>query len=197
MRIGVLGGTFDPPHIGHSQIASAAVAALELDEVIWVPAARNPLKKHRAEASSKDRLEMVRLAIQDNPNYSVSDLDIQRGGKTYAVDTLFELSAAKPGDYWFLMGADSLRELPEWKQPVNLMRMCRIGAVVRLPKKIKDVIPQLPEGYGDRIDEIEMAPSDINSTDIRDKIARKVSVTPWVSPAVMQYIEAHKLYKTV
>src|SRR5438045_2029390 len=116
MRIGILGGTFDPPHLGHLALANAAREHLKLDEVIFMPASRNPIKKG-TQTPPKQRLEMVKRTVEGHPGLAYSDLEITRGGPSYAVDTLTELSFAKPAEYWFLVGADALKDLPTWKQP--------------------------------------------------------------------------------
>ena len=110
MKTGVLGGTFDPPHYGHLELAKAAKAQLGLDEVMFVPANRNPLKTRKT-ASAKHRLRMVELEIEDEEGLSVSDIEITRGGPSYAVDTLEELKMVRPGEYWFIVGADALETL--------------------------------------------------------------------------------------
>src|ERR1041384_5745403 len=102
MKIGILGGTFDPPHNGHLAFAEAAVQTLELDEVLFIPANRNPLKPEKRQASAKDRLEMVRLMVEGKPQMAVSDIEIRRGGPSYAVETLDELHFVSPAEYWFL-----------------------------------------------------------------------------------------------
>src|SRR5687768_12512146 len=101
MRIGILGGTFDPPHSGHLTFAHAALETLDLDEVIFMPAHRNPQKKGRSVANSKQRLEMVRRLVGGHQKLSVSDLEITRGGPSYTVETLAELQHARPAEYWF------------------------------------------------------------------------------------------------
>src|ERR1700722_59500 len=108
MRIGVLGGTFDPPHLGHLALARAALRQLELDEVLFLPANRNPLKTGKGGTPAKHRLAMIDLMLKNEPTMAYSDMEITRGGPSYAVDTLNELHAVRPAEYWFLMGADSL-----------------------------------------------------------------------------------------
>src|SRR3954471_14443433 len=107
MRIGILGGTFDPPHSAHLALAHKALDELRLDEVMFLPVNRNPLKKIKM-SPAKDRLEMVKLAIRDEPNFSVSDIEIARGGPSYAIDTMNELTYARPAEYWFILGSDAL-----------------------------------------------------------------------------------------
>ncbi|MBS1721478.1 MAG: nicotinate (nicotinamide) nucleotide adenylyltransferase [Armatimonadetes bacterium] len=194
MRIGILGGSFDPPHNGHVALAHAAAEQLKLDEVIFVPVRKNPLKRGPV-ASAKDRLEMVRLALQDETGLSVSDVETSRAGPSYAIDTLVEFTMVRPAEYWFLVGADALRDLSEWKEPQKLLDHCRFGVVARdhlSPEKMlaTDLLP-----YSRRIDVIVMKPDPVSSTLIRNDIARGLSVEAWLKPAVWEYIRKVGLYK--
>jgi nicotinate-nucleotide adenylyltransferase len=193
MRIGILGGTFDPPHIGHLTLARTAKEELGLDEVIFMPVNRNPLKKGKS-TPAKHRLEMVQRAIADEPGLAMSDIEITRGGLSYAVDTLTELTFAQPGDYWFLVGADALKGLPQWKQPERLLRLARFGVAVRPPIIEADVMARLPEEVKKRIDIVKMSALDVSSTDVRDLISAGKPVGSWVKPTVLQYIRENRLY---
>ena len=194
MRIGLFGGTFDPPHLGHLRLAQAALEALELDEVVFLPAARNPLKTARPSSAPQHRLAMVRALLEDQPKMSVSDIEITRGGKSYTIDTVDEFVFARQADYWFLMGADALVNLPQWKSPERLVRQCRLAVVVRPPMIRFDIEAKLPEFAKGRTDIIEMPPQDISSTDLRDRIVRGGATAPWLDPKVLRYIREHKLY---
>ena len=195
MRIGVFGGTFDPPHAGHMALAQAALEQLNLDEVIWMPANRNPLRKIRATASTKDRLEMIKILLKDQPEMAVSDLEILKGGPSYAVDTLTDLTYAAPGDYWFLVGADALKDLPQWKQPERLLRLCRLGVVLRPPTTAEDVARRLPPHWQSKLDIIQMKPLEVSSTEIRAWFAKGRSTAQLLDPRVLDYIRQHGLYK--
>ncbi len=195
MRIGLFGGTFDPPHQGHLRLAQAAIEALKLDEVVFLPAARNPLKTQRPTSKGPDRLAMVQLMIQDQPNMSVSDIEITRGGRSYTIDTVDEFVFAQPGDYWFLMGADALRNITEWKSPERLVKQCRLAVVVRPPMNRFDIESRIPAFAKTRTDVIEMAPQEISSTDLRDRIQKGGPTAPWLDPKVLRYIKEHKLYE--
>jgi len=194
MKIGVLGGTFDPPHLGHLALAEAAIAQLDLDEVVFVPANRNPIKAIKTVTSPKHRVAMVELLVRDHPQLAYSDMEITRGGPSFTVDTLTELQMVTPAEYWFIMGADALRNISEWKSPNRLIRLCRIAAAIRPPHTVQDVLVRLPEEFKSSIDPIQMTGVELSSTEIRDKIAGRLNVTPWLSPEVLQYIQANKLY---
>lgn len=196
MRIGVFGGTFDPPHTGHLELARAALEHLQLDEVIFMPANRNPLKRRHDTAPPKHRLEMIRRLIEGEAQFGVSDQEITRGGPSYTVDTMSELQMAQPGEYWFLLGADSLKGLKDWKQPERLLRMCRLGVVMRPPQTEALVLGRLPDEVRAKVDLIPMKPMDISATELRERIAKGKPTAPWLAPAVLQYINANGLYRS-
>lgn len=195
MRIGILGGTFDPPHLGHLAIAKAALGALNLDEVVFMPAAKNPLKRGARGTPARHRLEMVRRLIENEPNMAVSDLELTRGGNSYAVDTMAELQMARPADYWFLMGSDAISHIGSWKQPERLLRLCRLGLVQRGTKTLEDVLGLLPINLKDHTDFIEMPHVDTASSELRNKLERGQTVSLWIPPSVREYIQSNKLYR--
>lgn len=195
MRIGVFGGSFDPPHSGHLALARAAREQLGLDEVILLPANQNPLKSSRSNASAKHRLAMVQRLVKGEPGLAVSDMEITRGGVSYTVDTIGELQMVQPADYWFLMGADALKGLPQWKNPARLLRLCRLGVAVRPPMTEGDVLARVPPDLRAKVDLIKMAPMDVSSTDIRTRLAKGQNASPWLAPEVLRYIGENGLYK--
>jgi nicotinate-nucleotide adenylyltransferase len=195
MKIGILGGTFDPPHAGHLSLARAAKSALELDEVIWMPAYNNPLKQKSKSSPARQRLEMVRLLVESEVGMAVSDIEITRGGQSYAVDTLSELQYIRPADYWFIVGADSLRTIAKWKQPERLLRLCRLAAAVRPPLNATEALLLVPPQLRPAIDLIEMTPLDVSATEIRSLVGRGQSIERWVAKSVIKYIQENKLYR--
>lgn len=194
MKIGILGGTFDPPHAGHLALAKAAISELELDEILFLPANRNPLKANKSFASGKHRLGMVEALIREEPQMAVSDMELTRGGMSYTVDTIGELLMVRPADYWFLMGTDALKGLPEWRNPQRLLRICRIGVAMRPPMSEGDVRARLPEEFQGKVDMIHMPPMDISSSDLRDKLSRNINTNPLIPVDVLKYIRTHRLY---
>ena len=196
MRIGVLGGTFDPPHEGHLALARAAADALNLDEVIFLPTHRNPLKKDAKQTGAKKRMEMVRLATKNEPAFAVSDIEVERKGLSYAVDTMRQLQMVRPGDYWFILGADALKDFKKWKQPEKLLKLARLAVAVRPPETFQDAISRIPEQFRARIDAVPMPPVEISSTEIRERISGKRPVSQWVPRDVLQYIEENRLYRS-
>lgn len=196
MRIGVFGGTFDPPHVGHLAIAKAAMAQLELDEVIFIPANQNPLKDRRGIAPPKVRLEMTSLLVEKEDHMAVSDMEITRGGPSYMVDTLDELQMVQPAEYWLIMGADSVKDITQWKSPQRLVRLCRIAAAVRPPFSEKELEEKIPSEFREKVDLVDMEPVNASSTEIRDKIFKNHPVSHLLPPKVLQYIQKQKLYKS-
>ncbi|MCO5295421.1 MAG: nicotinate-nucleotide adenylyltransferase [Fimbriimonadaceae bacterium] len=194
MRIGVFGGTFDPPHAGHLAFAMAARDQLELDEVLWMPANRNPAKAGRKQTPARQRLEMVGLLVGKCEGMAASDLEISRGGASYAVDTLSELMHAQPAEYWFLVGADAVRELSTWKQPKRLLQLCRLAVAMRPPLTGGDVLARVDPEFHSKIDFVTLAANTAASTDIRRLIATG-KPTLDLDPAVARYIAQHKLYR--
>jgi nicotinate-nucleotide adenylyltransferase len=195
MRIGILGGTFDPPHTGHLSLGLAAIEQLELDELLFIPANRNPIKSVRTGTPAKHRIAMVERLIKDQPKMAYSDMEITRGGPSYTVDTVTEMQMVSPGEYWFIMGADALRGLPNWKSPARLMRLCRLGVAVRPPLIVSDVLVKLPEEFKGKVDVISMPALDISSSELRTRLQKHQVTTPWITPEVHQYIESNKLYR--
>jgi nicotinate-nucleotide adenylyltransferase len=195
MRIGILGGTFDPPHNGHLAVARAAMKELALDEVLFVPAAKNPLKDRGPRASAEDRLTMLGLLVAGDSAMGVVDVELQRGGQSYTVDTLNDLQLVRPADYWFILGADALKGLNEWKQPAKLLRMCRLAVVARSSATGSSIAMRVDSQYRDRVDVVRMPPLDVSSTEIRNRIAQGKTIAPYVPQAILAYIEEKGLYQ--
>lgn len=195
MRFGVFGGSFDPPHLGHLAVAQAAIEALHLDEVIFVPASRNPFKP-RGEASPEQRLEMTRLMVEGIDMMSVSDVETSRGGPSYMVDTITELTTVLPGHAWLLLGADAVAHFPEWKRPERIVKMVRLGVVGRPPDEAARAIVRLPGQFQECCDAIPMKPNTISSSRVRESIARGHSAEMWLDPKVWEYVCERGIYKT-
>jgi len=194
LKIGILGGTFDPPHAGHLEFARAALEHLRLDEVILLPAHRNPLKRGRS-SPAKDRLEMVRRMVEGEPGLAVSDIEITRGGPSYTVDTLMELEVARPAQYWLLLGTDAVKGFDVWKNPQKILKMCRLGVALRPPAKEAEIMSRATPELAGKIDWVPMKPIDISSTGLRDRIAQGKGLTQFLSAAVIQYIKQNHLYE--
>ena len=197
-RIGILGGTFDPVHLGHLAIAEEARDRLDLDRVILIPAGRPWLKSGQTVTPAEHRLAMVRLAVEDRPGLEASSIEVDRPGPTYTVDTLAELreDLGNEAELYFILGMDSVRELRRWREPERLFDMCIIVAVSRPDSH--DVSPaELEQEFPaarDRIRTIRGPMLDISATDIRQRITEKRSISDCVPPPVERYIRVHGLY---
>jgi len=169
-RIGLIGGTFDPPHLAHLVLASIARYELKLDEVLFVPAGDPYRKASRPVSPSASRLRMVEEAIDGLPWASVSSIEIDRGGPTFTVQTLENLQS-RGRDWWFLLGADALADLPHWKDPAKIMELARFGLAQRsnaaaIPEAVVEALP----GIRERIDLIEMPQLGVSSTKLRQLV---------------------------
>jgi nicotinate-nucleotide adenylyltransferase len=200
MKVGVLGGTFDPVHMGHLAIAEEARASLDLVEVILLPAGQPLLKPPRPITPAVHRLHMLRLAVADRPYFKVSAMEIERPGPSYTVDVIAELRVQYDiGDeIYFILGWDSLAQLPEWREPSRLIRMCYLVAVPRpgwqLPK-LEALEASIP-GISQRVVYLDKPCIDISATVIRERAARGLSLRHLVPGPVAEYIKKHKLYST-
>jgi nicotinate-nucleotide adenylyltransferase len=190
-RIGILGGTFNPIHLGHLLIAQDAVEAARLDRVLFIPTATPPHKKLEGGVSAAHRLKMVRLAIAGDDRFAADDLEIRRGGKSYSVDTLTELKRRYPrADFYFIVGADSLSELQLWRDARRLVKLCRFIAVRRPGFHGRPA--RLP---GLRYQWLEAHPCGVASREIRARTGRGQSIRYLVPEAVARYIQKQKLYQ--
>ena len=200
MNIGVLGGTFDPVHIGHLILAEEVRARLNLAEILFVPAGQPWLRVDSPISPAEHRVEMVRLAIADKPYFKLSTMEIERAGPTYTVDTVAELKARlEAGDeLFFILGWDNLAELPRWRQPSRLITMCRLVAVPRpgypLPD-LKALEASIP-GLSQRVMLIDKPEIDISASAVRDRVVQGLSIRRLVPEPVDEYIRQHKLYLT-
>ena len=195
-RIGILGGTFDPPHLAHFIIAESARDELRLDKVLWVVAADPPHKREIILSPIQHRLAMIRLALKGQPMFELSLLDIERDGPHYTVDMLSLAASAHPGDQlFFLMGSDSLRDLPTWRDPGKLTEHAAI-CVVRRPDvsdSLNDLFAVVPQLEG-QIVFLNAPLVDISSTMIRERVQQGRTIRYLLPERVESYIHKHHLY---
>jgi nicotinate-nucleotide adenylyltransferase len=200
-KIGVLGGTFDPIHLGHIIIAAHVREKLGLSEVLFVPAGKPwlKLKEEKKVTAAEHRLAMVKLAIKGNPYFKVSTIEIDRPGASYSIDTVLELKSklGMKTEIYFIVGPDALEELPQWREPARLIEECQIVAVGRPGYKKVDLraLERAIPGAARRIMLLDAPEIDISSTDIRKRVAQGQSIRGLVPEAVEKYIEKHKLYR--
>ena len=198
MKIGVLGGTFDPIHRGHLAIAEAARAKLSLSEVYFVPAARTPLKEGGSILTAEHRVQMVRLAIADYPYFKLETLEIDRPGPSYTADSIAELRGklGPENELFFIIGWDSLAQFPRWKEPARIIQMCYLVAVPRpgyaLPDResLEAAVP----GISLKLIVLKGPEINISATEIRERVARGLPISDLVPEPVAEYIKQHKLY---
>jgi len=198
-RIGLLGGTFNPIHLGHLLIAQDALEQLALDRVKFIPSATPPHKTVGALASERDRIRMINLAIGGNKRFEVDDLEIRRGGISYSVDTLTELRRRHPeADFFFIIGADSLCELHLWREAQRVVRLCTFVTVPRPGFEAKPVVDhRLDAASRKRLRQhvLKGHACDIASRDIRARVANSRSIRYLVPDAVAEYIRRRRLYR--
>jgi len=196
-RLAIFGGTFDPIHTGHLAIAEDARWMLGADQVLFVPAAQQPLKQGQTPgATAEQRLRMVELAVADNPHFAVSDVEVRRGGMSYTADTVATIRKEFPAtELFFVLGADAVALLPRWHKIEHLIEMCRF-AVLRRPGvtlALDDLIETLPT-LRDRITIIDGPLLTISATEVRQRVQAKQPVRYHLPHAVCHYIEQHDLY---
>jgi nicotinate-nucleotide adenylyltransferase len=199
VRIGVLGGTFDPIHYGHLAVAEECRATLDLDLVLFLPAGDPPHKQGRAISPAADRVRMVELAIASNPSFRLSRVDVDRPGPSYTIGALEALRQEwGPGaGLWFLMGGDSLADLLTWHRPERLLELTRIAATNRpgAPKPDPRALePRLP-GAADRIDLVEIPWLDISGSGLRERVARGRPIKYQLPESVERYVHERGLYR--
>ena len=206
LRVGILGGTFDPIHYGHLVIAEQVRQALRLDRVVFVPAPRPPHKLGDELAPAADRAAMVALAIADNPAFAWSEIELEREGASYTSDTLAELAdeAVRQGvarDLYFILSAEALAGLPKWHEPVQLLESATLAVVSRPGWPLPDashLAASLPGGAASaaRVQCIETVPVANSSSDVRARAAAGLSIRYLVPPAVEAYIRDHRQYRS-
>ena len=198
MKIGVLGGTFDPIHNGHIIVAEDVRARLNLAEVLFVPAGQPWLKEDSPILAAEHRVQMIRLAIAEQPYFKLSTMEIDRAGPSYTVDTITELQAqlGAGDELFFILGWDSLAQLPLWKEPSRLIKMCRLVAVPRPGYSLPDLnsLEAAIPGLSRRLTLLEKPEVDIDATEIRNRVAQGLPIGHLVPEPVGEYIRKHKLY---
>ncbi len=190
MRIGVMGGTFDPIHHGHLVAASEVGHFFELDEVIFVPTGRPWQKESRKVSAAEDRYLMTVIATASNPRFSVSRVDIDRPGVTYTIDTLRDLHTVRgPAEFFFITGADALQQLMSWQDADELFKLAHFVGCTRPGHRLSGV--GLPD---ERVSLIEIPALAISSTACRERVAAGHPIWYLVPDGIVQYIAKRKLY---
>ena len=200
MRFGVLGGTFDPVHLGHLAAAEEAAYRFDLEQVLLVPARHQPLKAHDPWTADEHRLAMLRLAADDNPRLVVSPLELERPAPSYTVDTLRLLREVHgPScEIYFLLGIDAVNALDRWREPAALLRLARLVVMSRSDVREPNwpMLRAIAPNAGDRIELLAVPDIDISSHELRRRIAAGEPIRYQVPDAVWAYIGAQKLYQS-
>lgn len=219
MRVGLLGGTFNPIHNGHLQIAEEVREKLHLDRVLFVPSGDPPHKQGAKIPSARHRLEMTRLALLDHPHFEPSDLEVRRPGKSYSIQTVLALKRLYPGDrFFFIIGSDAFAEFSTWKEADRLLTLCdfvivsrpghpfsRLPELPHLQVIDRDLLLRLdqeaqegktvPTGAETALHFIRIAPCPISASEIRKKFTAKEKTKNLLPDAVVSYIIQNKLYR--
>jgi nicotinate-nucleotide adenylyltransferase len=199
MRLGIFGGSFDPVHDGHLALARACQRQVALDEVWFMPTAVQPLKARGPRAGDSDRVEMLRLATADQPAWRVCTLEVERGGRSYTIDTMRQLHEELPeAELFFLIGADALRDVTKWKEPREIFLLAT-PLVVHRPGEAQPDLAALgalcTKATQPQI--VNMPMVDVSSTGIRRCVAVGESIESLTPKTVREYIAQHKLYVAV
>lgn len=195
-RIGLLGGTFDPIHLGHLIIASYAADELGLDEVMFLPAQTPPHKLDETISPTGDRLAMLEMALEGDDRFSISDADLRTGAPSYTSDLVARLSETMPeAQLFFIAGADSLRDFPTWHQPTVILRYVDLAIATRPGVQITEHMLDAVPGLRDRVSLFPSPLIDISSTTIRERARRGASIRYLVPERVHRYIQERGLYR--
>lgn len=198
-KIGIMGGTFDPIHIGHLMLAEQAYDKFELDKVLIMPAGNPPHKDHEVSALTKHRVQMTRLAIEGNKHFELSTIEVERTGYTYTYETLENLKKENPdAEYYFILGADSLMEIHKWREPEKIFQCATVLVAARYnleSKELNNKIKEVAKEYQGKLYLLDTPNIDLSSTLIRTLVSAGKSIKYYVSGDVERYIYKNKLYK--
>lgn len=196
--IGLFGGTFDPPHLGHLALAATARRQLGLDRLLWMLTPDPPHKQGQSITPIEHRLAMVKLALDGHPEFELSTVEIDRPGPHYSLDTVRLVAEQNPGaGLIYLMGGDSLRDLPTWRCPVDLVSALHSVGVMRRPEDDIDLSAleaQIP-GLTAKVRFVDAPPVEISASEIRSRVTAGQSIQQLVSPTVYEYIQVNQLYR--
>ncbi|MDO4803194.1 MAG: nicotinate-nucleotide adenylyltransferase [Lachnospiraceae bacterium] len=201
-KVGIMGGTFDPIHIGHLILGENAYLQLGLDKVIFMPSGNPPHKRNRqGSASDLQRMDMVKLAIATNTHFEISDIEMNEEGYTYTFRTLERLNADHPGTrYYFIIGADSLFDFDGWMNPQRICDACTLVVATRnhtSNERLDEAIQHVRETYNADIVKLDTENIDCSSRQIRSWIAEGHTVKYYVPDTVINYIGTYEVYKNV
>lgn len=200
-KVGIMGGTFNPIHFGHLFLADYAFDWIGLDQMLFMPSYQPPHKNQAEVIHSEHRVNMTRLAIEDNPNFELSAVEVERTGKTYTSETLAILKKENPDtEYYFIIGADSLMMLQTWHRPDIISKLCTlvVGGRDHITREQLELQgAYLNRKYGSKIILMDMPTIDISSADIRGRMVEGKSTRYYMPEKVQSYIAEHGLYSNI
>ncbi len=198
MKLGVLGGTFDPPHVGHLRLAEVAIEHLGLDKLLFVPAGDPWRKEGQPLTAAEHRLDMTVLAVDSLPRMDVSTLELDRPGPSYTVDTLAEVLAryGEETELYFVLGQDALLDMPNWKEPHRIVALAWLAVALRSPGRDLELtaLEKAIPGISRRLIVLPMSFVDVSATAVREWARKGASLDGLVPPLVEAYIKQHDLY---
>ncbi len=193
MNICLFGGTFDPPHIGHLIIAESILSDLDIDKIIFIPSSIPPHKPLHSYSSASSRVEMLQISIKGTPAFQISDIELNRPGASYSVDTIKQIKSQmslSKEELYFVIGGDSLIEFQMWKNPHEILSLAQVIIAPR-PSFTKDMVK--PE-FLEQVQFLDTPQIDISSSMIRERVREKKSIRYYVIPEVLEYIQEKRLY---
>jgi nicotinate-nucleotide adenylyltransferase len=195
VRLAIFGGTFDPVHYGHLRLAEEAREAANLERVLFMPAFVSPFRTTEPLSAADFRVQMLRLAVQHNPCFEVSEMEIERGGVSYTIDTLRAIRQQHPeAELFLILGADALQGFMGWREPYAIAQECRLLVGVRPNYDLQSALEQLPEPIRQRVQPVRMTPLGISASDIRQRVRTGRSIRYLTPQNVIEYIQGHRLY---
>ncbi|MCX7993274.1 MAG: nicotinate-nucleotide adenylyltransferase [Fimbriimonadales bacterium] len=195
MRLALFGGTFDPVHYGHLRLAEEAREAVALDRVLFIPAAVSPFRTTERLSEPEHRLQMLRLATQDNFHFEVSEIEILRSGVSYTFDTVSALHQQNPdAELYLVLGTDTLQGFMAWREPHAIAQQCRLLVGVRPGYDLQTALERLPESVRQSVQAVPMTPLGISASAIRQRVREGRSIRYLTPPNVIEYIQQHRLY---
>lgn len=199
IRLGLYGGSFDPVHLGHLLLAETCREECELDRVLFLPCSQSPHKPNGAIASGNQRAEMLQFAVAGDPRFGVCRIELERSGPSFTVETLRQLRVEQPdSEFFFLMGADSLADLPLWREPQAILELATIVAVnrgQRPPLDLASLETRLGSSVRDRVRFVTMPAIELSATEIRERVRSGRSLRYRVPRAIEEYIRQSGLYR--
>jgi nicotinate-nucleotide adenylyltransferase len=188
-KVGIFGGTFDPIHLGHLITAQSVKELRNLEKIIFIPAFISPHKSDAKTSSPEDRLNMIKLAVDDIPFFDFSDIEVKKGGISFSIDTLRELKK-QYSELEFIIGYDNIFSFHTWKEPDEIFKLAKVVVL----KRKSSHPPQFEDKYYHQAAYVQTRGIEISATDIRERVKKRMPINFLVPPAVMEYIYEHKLY---